>query len=67
MKAAEVMIADVVAVHPDAIVQEVPCWSSWKAAMCAIQAMVERDQPSCDRLEMPAMKPLSLILDRRIA
>jgi len=35
----------------------VPCWSSWKAAMCASQATVERDQPSCDGLEIAAMTP----------
>ena len=40
---------------PIATTLAVPCWSSWKAAMC--QETVERNHPSWDRLEMPAMKP----------
>ncbi len=35
----------------------VPCWSSWRAAMCAIQATVERNEASSVGLEMPVMKP----------
>ena len=33
---------------PIATMLAVPCWSSWKAAVCAIQATVERDHPSWD-------------------
>jgi hypothetical protein len=35
----------------------VPCWSSWTAAMCGIQATVAHDQPPRVGLELPLMKP----------
>ena len=48
-------ICDVVE-GPIATMLAVPCWSSWKAAVRAIQAMVQRDHQSWDGFEMPAMK-----------
>jgi len=35
----------------------VPCWSSWRTAMCAIQATVERNESSSVGLEIPVERP----------
>ena len=42
---------------PIATMLAVPCWSSWEAAVCAIQATVERNHHGGTELGMPTMKP----------